>query len=304
MDDRERDRIIFEHRRKMALKPDWRLYMRPDVHLWVRPDAQNFMPSGVPHPAFEAAAERKYTHDYPCLPAANVIEPSSDGLTAQERREIEVLRLELALLKLELLPRKALHPSHYDPNQPRVPAGVREGGQWTHLAANEMRRPPLSAAAIVAEMARRVIEAYRSENGLSDLFGRKEGTVTVTIMNGTNVFGSNSSSPTYTARDRAAAASMRDTLIEKYPSVMQADHVGQIPNDGLFHAETTVLLRAARENGGSLEGQSMEVHTDRQVCYSCKTVLPYVGLQLGNPTVTFIEPSGLRRTMQDGAWIK
>ena len=27
--------------------------------------------------------------------------------------------------------RKALHPSHYDPNQPRVPAGNPDGGQWT-----------------------------------------------------------------------------------------------------------------------------------------------------------------------------
>jgi hypothetical protein len=26
---------------------------------------------------------------------------------------------------------KARHPSHFDPNQPRVPAGNSDGGQWT-----------------------------------------------------------------------------------------------------------------------------------------------------------------------------
>jgi NMD protein affecting ribosome stability and mRNA decay len=63
---------------------------------------------------------------------------------------------------------------------------------------------------------------------------------------------------------------MRDDLIEKYPKVMSTDNIGQIPNDALFHAEVTVLLRAARANGGTLEGKTVEVTVDREMCNSCK----------------------------------
>ena len=76
----------------------------------------------------------------------------------------------------------------------------------------------------------------------------------------------------------------------------------QITN-ALFHAESTVLLRAARANGGSLAGQRFEVHTDRHICRSCIEVLPKLGQELGNPMVTFINPNGTRRTMRDGKWV-
>jgi hypothetical protein len=62
-----------------------------------------------------------------------------------------------------------------------------------------------------------VIERYRSENGLWDLFGHKHGTVAFTTIDGSNIFGSNSRSPTYTSADRAAAISMRDIVVKKYP---------------------------------------------------------------------------------------
>jgi hypothetical protein len=41
-----------------------------------------------------------------------------------------------------------------------------------------------------------------------------------------------------------------------------------------------------------------------EVCRNCKSILPYVGLELGNPTVTFIESDGSMMTMQDGKWAK
>jgi hypothetical protein len=48
----------------------------------------------------------------------------------------------------------------------------------------------------------------------------------------------------------------------------------------------------------------LDVHVDGQsVCGRCQTILPLVGLELGNPTVTFIGPTGLRDTMRDGAWV-
>jgi hypothetical protein len=31
--------------------------------------------------------------------------------------------------------------------------------------------------------------------------------------------------------------------------------------------------------------------------------LPFIGLEHGDPTVTFVEPTGKRKTMRAGAWI-
>ncbi|MFY9622809.1 MAG: hypothetical protein WAJ91_00290 [Rhodoplanes sp.] len=200
--------------------------------------------------------------------------------------------------------RKALHPSHFDPSQPRVPAGNPDGGQWTRVAgADKPRFGRGTIAAVLAEAAKRAIEAYRTGNSLWDLFGGKIGTVTVTTIDGQQVFGSNSTSPTYEAADHAAALELRDRLIEKYPDVLNAQEVGRRPNDALFHAETTVLTRAARATGGKLAGRTIEVHVDREICPSCDKVLPLVGLELGNPTVTFVETTGRRQTMRNGSWI-
>ena len=83
---------------------------------------------------------------------------------------------------------------------------------------------------------------------------------------------------------------------------MGTGNIGETPNDAVYHAETNILLRAARQNGGSLAGQMLEVHTDRPMCNSCNTILPLVGLELGNPTVTFIS-GGKIKVMRDGAWL-
>jgi hypothetical protein len=40
------------------------------------------------------------------------------------------------------------------------------------------------------------------------------------------------------------------------------------------------------------------------MCDPCKLILPYISLELGNPTVTFIDLAGKRLTMQNGAWAK
>jgi hypothetical protein len=118
-------------------------------------------------------------------------------------------------------------------------------------------------------------------------------------------FGVNSTANSYTSADRAAANDMRSRLIDKYAKVMETDVIGLMPNNSLYHAETTLLLRAARANGGSLAGMEFEVHVDGQsVCNNCQRVLPYVGLELGNPTVTFVNPSGSRLMMRDGLWIR
>jgi hypothetical protein len=144
----------------------------------------------------------------------------------------------------------------YSPTQPRD-----EAGRWTdngggdsarvRLAASDKPRlGPMAVAKIASQLAQRAIEAFRSENGLRDLFGGRIGTVSMTTIDGETVFGSNSTSPTYSNRDYREAVKLRDTLLEKYPDVMKSDNIGQKPNDAIFHAETNVLLRAARQKWG------------------------------------------------------
>jgi|SRR6516162_2725505 hypothetical protein len=142
--------------------------------------------------------------------------------------------------------------------------------------------------AIAVEIAKQVIKAYRSKQLLWDLFGHRDGTIAFTTIDGTKVFGSNSTSPVYTSADYAAAVRMRNILVAKYPNKFPDKDIGRIPNDASFHAETMVLLRAAREKGGILADRTLTVYVDGHLCNSCQAVLPYVGLELGNPTVLLL----------------
>jgi hypothetical protein len=121
-------------------------------------------------------------------------------------------------------------------------------------------------------------------------------------MDGQGYLGVASTMPGYTQEDRDAANAMRDRLVQSDPSVMATDNVGRKPNDSLYHAETTALMRAARANGGSLSGRSIEMYVDRDICSSCEAVLPLVGRELGHPTVRFIDIYGQRRTLRRGKW--
>jgi hypothetical protein len=85
---------------------------------------------------------------------------------------------------------------------------------------------------------------------------------------------------------------------------MQTDNIGQAPNNSLYHAEATILLRAARDNGGSLAGRTITVDVDREVCWSCEKALPLLGMELGNPSVTYVERStGITSIMTNGRWL-
>jgi hypothetical protein len=96
---------------------------------------------------------------------------------------------------------------------------------------------------------------------------------------------------------------MRDTLIPKYPDELGGGSSGEVPNDGFYHVEMTTFLRAARANGGSLAGRNVEIHIDDVMCRrSCPIVLPIAGMEVGNPTVTFVDKFGRRDTMRNGRW--
>lgn len=86
-----------------------------------------------------------------------------------------------------------------------------------------------------------------------------------------------------------AAERLRGELIAKYPDSMAKENIGQMPNDAVFHAEATALLRAARANGGSLAGKELMVHVDRPMCSNCSKILPLIGLELGDPMRAYDE---------------
>jgi hypothetical protein len=152
------------------------------------------------------------------------------------------------------------------------------------------------------------IDVYRTINNVPNLFGepawpRNEGTVAVAEIDGSIYFGVNREAPGYTLSDYADANERRWKLINRYPNLMATVNIGQFPNNALYHAEATILMRSAR--GKSLFDQTFEIHVDRPLCPSCEMVMPLLGLELGNPTVTFVNTrNGVRNTMRNGRWLQ
>jgi hypothetical protein len=211
------------------------------------------------------------------------------------------------------LPEQPKQPQLPAPRQPQLPAS-----RPSQLPQAPQPGPPrvrggttlglLIGAAL--EQAVRLIEKYRNDNGDPDLFGKKrdpkDSTIAVMSLKGKDIFGVSSRfGDAYTPIDRGVANRLRGILNAKYPLVMEGrDNLGEMPNNAVYHAEATVLLRAARENGRTLAGEMLHVFVDREMCRDCKSVLPLVGLELGNPTVTFTDIHGVSRTMRDGKWIE
>ena len=103
------------------------------------------------------------------------------------------------------------------------------------------------------------------------------------------MFGVNSRAPTYTKTDRAIADRWRNALVDLYPRDMQSGNYGWKPNNALYHAEASVLLKIARSNAGTLRGRVLNVFVENPICYNCKVVLPLLARELGNPTVNIID---------------
>jgi hypothetical protein len=267
--------------------------------------------------------------------------------------------------------------ANFDPNQPRVPRGNPDGGQWTpggggggrvRLAQNippEEERDfedgnPASEAELAAieverlELMRRVreidptwnpkeslfdpnhiegqiaaargerdeAEARLRELGQSpedlaadfrqierDLFGNEllspdHDVVSVCRVDGLPSIGVNSDAPgsAYTPEDFSRAMGMRTVIRQDEPDIGSPHNLGQMPLNALFHAETTSLLRAAKENGGTLEGKEVDVYVDGEICNNCDSILPHVVRRLGNPTVRFTDRTGYVGTIRNGDW--
>lgn len=97
---------------------------------------------------------------------------------------------------------------------------------------------------------------------------------------------------------------MRAEIRQDQPDIGNPDNLGQMPLNALFHAETTSLLRASKDNGGTLEGKEVDVYVDGETCNNCDSILPHVVKRLGNPTVRFTDRTGYIGTIRNGVWEK
>jgi hypothetical protein len=107
--------------------------MRTDAIRWIRPDAYRFMPPGSPH-YIGTDVVRYFWPDDPLASPAQVEskqDVSLDALIATQRKLLQQLRSEVAVLEAEFKFRRFLRNLKYSPDQPRVPAGNPDGGQWT-----------------------------------------------------------------------------------------------------------------------------------------------------------------------------
>lgn len=216
----------------------------------------------------------------------------------------------------------------YDPNQPRVPVGHSDGGQWTdderwagrrwstdrrdrlrgalQFAASE--RLPHNLRELKRYLAGKLIESIYRELASWDLFGYHnpdDVTVAVTTIDGRrDIRGTSSRYGDWRAIDYVEARRLRALILRRYPRLARGRGVSEFPLDAFFHAETNLLLRAARENRGSLAGQTFDVFVDNETCRSCEKVLGLVGLELGNPTVAFInrKTGRVMGIVRDGKW--
>lgn len=236
--------------------------------------------------------------------SSKVIRFGRHEIPATQRQRSEYsgvnLRADAALKRVkEIDPNWKPRPSPAPPQTAREAIAIRRG---------EAREAEARLQELARQSPSQLIGTYRTLNNSRDLFGnetwpRNRDTVAITTIGRTPFAGVSSNAPTYTARDRETARVAVDTLVARYPDRMNTRNIGGKPNNALYHAEATILLRAARAHRGSLAGQRFEVHTDRPMCRSCRSVLPKLGQELGNPTVTFVSPLGTRRTMRDGRWI-
>ena len=119
-----------EYQRQRFTRPDGDRYLRHDAHRYLFPDAD---PSLLPaHLREQRPSDGKYkTAKPPLLAEERAAELRDEQTRLEAIRIIRDAQRELATLKHEL----ALRRKAYNPNQPRVPRGNPDGGQWTRIAA-------------------------------------------------------------------------------------------------------------------------------------------------------------------------
>lgn len=112
----------FAHQRQRLLRHDWQSWVRPDAGRWMPPDAK--------HSLWPQPARQRPCPEYPDISG----DAARRAALAAKRELLLRHRSELAALKAELKFWQFLRTLKYNADQPRVPAGNPDGGQWTRVA--------------------------------------------------------------------------------------------------------------------------------------------------------------------------
>jgi hypothetical protein len=140
-------------------------WLRPDAHLLVRPDAHRFMPPGAPR-LIGKDAVRFFWPDAASDRRAPALAQKYDGQLAAVRASLLALRRQAAALAFALKFRRLLREKGYNADQPRVPAGNPDGGQWTDGGglSNSLSQPVL--AGLVPKVPGRKPPSARERNAV------------------------------------------------------------------------------------------------------------------------------------------
>jgi hypothetical protein len=166
----EFDDLCFKHVRSGVMRRDWRRFIRHDWERFLKPGWETRMTPGSSVAAnmyhqLKAEQRRQWPATYGQAARAEIA--AEKAADEEYQAELAELRRMLADLKLHFLRRKfaqkALHPPGQDPgersshyqDQPRVPAGNPDGGQWTRVAAGDKPRLPVSVVLDAAMRLRR-----------------------------------------------------------------------------------------------------------------------------------------------------
>ena len=190
-----------------------RRWMRPNAHLYIRHDAYRFMPPGSPVYVGEDVVKYFWPDQDKDWEAEENNRKYAEALAA-ERAALLRLKEELTVLRSEIRQSKALPPSNYDPNQPRVPAGNDDGGQWTRVAGPGGGRGPSRTGrfpnATPGQQARLAVADARAQDAL-----RRVREIDPNWRPNPGIYGTGIESEILKANDLAQAAQARVTELAR-----------------------------------------------------------------------------------------
>lgn len=223
-------------------------WLRPDAYRWIRPHAARNLPGSdvaAVHPALATHPDQRL-HDRRIAEAI-----------AQEQSVTAELRAELVSIEAAIVLRRAARDREdkYSPDQPRVPAGNPDGGQWTDGAVSGSTsggRPGrnVSIAAEVGNLGLFEIKPQDNTVGGVRLAGD--------LPPGTNLGGPSDEPPKIpperprTSAQRTAFARAAASWLARHPGLAGEIYTGTI-NNVKWLRDYHDVIQAARDEPKSLE---------------------------------------------------
>jgi len=158
-----------------------RRWTRENAHLYVRHDAYRYMAPGAPFYVGQDVVKYGWPHaadePQPSIHDAELLQRPDVKADLEFEAELRRLGCDIASMRLDWeLAKLAWRACKYNPDQPRVPAGNSDGGQWTSdgaqggssrvrlAAADKVILRGAAAARVLFEAAKKVIDSTGPRN--------------------------------------------------------------------------------------------------------------------------------------------